>query len=255
MRVSELKASALPEFIKNSVPLKCEICDCELLLSETMTKLVCSNKMCKTILAEKITHFISVLGMEKAIGGTGTLEDRVNNLVYSSDDISYNAFIKKLNISEELPLSVIANATMCMHMRNDMIPKVFEGYKTFTTFYEDYEQIVETSEWLQEKLYGIVVETAPSEIIYIQAELLKYKEELCKLDEICTMIDVKPYIVCAERGGTGYKYKDMYIIYTDHITEFTDWYVTNELDTLRYQKAKQNLHTKIISEEEFVCSI
>lgn len=228
IKVSELKSNGvLPKKFLDILPTKCSYCGSELVITETLTVLNCTNSKCLEKGVQRMLLLLKDLGV-KSLGESKCRaflkKFKTNNpyaiLLYEpskdgvlyegcSMDFSYSVY-NKLNEVREMLLWEYVKIGNIEGLR-DVARMLFSGYESIDGFYSDlYEYGVE----LVQDLMGLKVDSAVSvKAISVYNTLLSYESELRSsiVGVNLKVLDVPTLNICISSVGKPFKNKTEFI--------------------------------------------
>lgn len=255
---ADIQESVIPDFVQEQIPETCAFCGAELHIAETLDKVVCSNVCCVGNMISRINYLYKVLGIRMK-KDTEDLQEIIETkgIVKVYDVFLHKGVFPELQGIKELPLSLYAKGLGILKNRCDILPKLFEGYTDFVSFYTELDEAEDKLAWLTKKVYAQEIDseedTVYVEILETLAELNIYREDLLYDYKGLgvTLVDKPVLNICNSNNRVMYcTRKGQYVNIVPNISEFTDYFVSDGMRGIRYEEAvKQKI--AIITEREF----
>lgn len=241
IKVSQLKYGDFPQEFIDVIPERCEVCGAENELTDTLTKLMCSNPKCKEKGVQRLVQLLKDIGLKNM--GESKCRSMMENFdcynpycIFTYDPESDGPLFEgcSMQFSESIYEQVNKYRGMILweYVKIGNIPGIrdsarhlFKDYDDLDTFYEDLED--GGVEFVQE-LLGIKGKTVDNEedvsvkAISIYEALIEFRDELFEFIEDVEIKHVNKVLnVCiSDNAGDGWKTKNEYKEYMN--TQYED---------------------------------
>ena len=219
----------LPERFVNILPEVCEECGNQLIISETMTGLHCSNPRCKNKIIMRIRAMCRDLGIvdfgESTIskfidyyGVTNHLNffDLRKGMILSdevSDKVSEKVIDQVVHHKDFLLWEFVQVANLPYIQTSAR--KIFQGYSNLTEAFDDIEE--GGVAFIQEKLGISKDNTVSLQAMKIYGTLMMFKDDLLEGEQCVNIISTEGKkelnVVCSDQVGDGFSKKSEFYAY------------------------------------------